>query len=138
LQLLPKVATVHLLDPLKGMLDKFESDVAPTGYRNYVLHNGTIDQFTFPPLDFVTCSASLHHTPSIPDALARIFCALKPGGRLFAIEKKEICEEFLGQLKNAGFTDIAYEHHTSVNVTLPDGTAATWESNFYSAVRPLE
>jgi ubiquinone/menaquinone biosynthesis C-methylase UbiE len=86
------------------MVDKFESGVAPKGYRNYQLHNSTIDQWPFSPLDFVTCSGSLHDTPSIRNALTRIFCALKPGIRLFAIEKKEICEEFLRQLKNAGFT----------------------------------
>jgi ubiquinone/menaquinone biosynthesis C-methylase UbiE len=134
LQLLPKVGKVYVLDPAKEMLDKFEKDVAATGLRNYELCNGTIADFTFPPLDIVTCSLSLHHTPDVRDALVKIFNALKPGGHLFVVEKAECGLE----LTEAGFVDIASELHQTVDVTMNDGTTVSAERTFFSAIRPVE
>jgi ubiquinone/menaquinone biosynthesis C-methylase UbiE len=118
------------------MLDKFESDVSKTGFRNFELCNGTIDAFVFPPLDFVTCSLSLHHTGNISGSLERILNVLKPGGRLFVVEKSELSAEIQPQLKDAGFVDIVREPLSSMAVETPDGRPVTMERDFYSAIRP--
>jgi SAM-dependent methyltransferase len=139
LQLLPKVGKVYLLEPRKEMLDKFEADVASTGLRNFELCNGVIGDFTFPPLDIVTCSLSLHHAPDLKDVLQKIFNALKPGGHLFAVEVVAHVinlDDLTRDLKAVGFANIESLPHGRIQGQPPGGEVSMLETVFFSAVRP--
>jgi ubiquinone/menaquinone biosynthesis C-methylase UbiE len=139
LQLLPKVGKVYVLDPFKGMLDRFEADVASTGLRNFEVCNGTIADFTFPPLDIVACSLSLHHTPSIKEALQAIFSALKPGGHVFILEVVAHVinlDEFARDLKEVGFANVESAPQGRIQGKSPEGVDFQVDTVFFSAIRP--
>jgi ubiquinone/menaquinone biosynthesis C-methylase UbiE len=142
LQLLPKVGKVYVLDPFKDMLDKFEADVASTGLRNFEICNGSLNDFTFPPLDMVTCSLSLHHTPDVKDALQKIFNTLKPGGHLFVVEVVAHVinlDDFSRDLKAVGFTNIESLPHGRIQGQSPNAEVVVQvETVFFSAQRPEE
>jgi ubiquinone/menaquinone biosynthesis C-methylase UbiE len=150
LQLLPKVGFVYALDPSAEMLAQFRAAVAATAFRDYEIVTGVIADFTG-QVDIVTCSLSLHHTPDLGEALRGIFRALRPGGRIFVVEIPDRLgiEELAGELRTAGFADIASEEHLALDLSEDErrslskaaGAAseeeapARWTAYFATAVR---
>jgi ubiquinone/menaquinone biosynthesis C-methylase UbiE len=132
-QFLPRVGLVFLLDPSREMLRKFKDDIAKTDFHNFEICAGTLDDFTIEPMDIVVCSLSLHHTPNMADSLNELFNCVKPGGHLFAVEKKGFGGDAIAELMtNAGFTDVTYEDHFDE----AEETAETCVNIFLSATRP--
>jgi ubiquinone/menaquinone biosynthesis C-methylase UbiE len=141
LQLLPKVGKVYLLEPRKDLLEKFQADAASAGLINFEICHVTIGDFVFPPLDIVTCSLSLHHTPDVKYTLQKIFQVLKPGGHLFVVEVVASginLDGFGRELKAIGFANIESQPHGRVQGQPPGGEVSMLDAVFFSAVRPDE
>jgi ubiquinone/menaquinone biosynthesis C-methylase UbiE len=140
LQLLPKIGFVYTLDPSTEMLDVFRKAVADVDFRNYEIVHGVIADFRGPPVDFVVCSASLHHTPDPWKTLHDLSAIVKPGGWIFLVVAREKLDldALPDHLRSAGFTDVTSEHHLTVDVPLPTGVTITVNSFIFSAKRSPE
>jgi ubiquinone/menaquinone biosynthesis C-methylase UbiE len=140
LRLLPKIGLVHALDPSAEMLALLRSAVADAGFSNCEIVNGVITDFRALPVDFVVCSASLHHTPDPWEAIRLSFPAVKPGGWIFIVEAREKLDldALPEQLRTVGFTDVASEDHVTIEFAPPGGRPVSVKTVLFSARRPAE
>lgn len=78
---------VHAIDVSKAMLDRASRRAGDMGLSNILFHHAGFLSFSIDDgsLDWITTTFALHHLPDFWKALAlaRIYRALKPGGRLY-------------------------------------------------------
>ena len=141
--LLSECKEVIFLDPNGPMIQVLKDSLDSQSNKNYVIHEGTIFDYTGENPDVVVCSLVLHHVDHHEEVLKEIFNRIVPGGKIFIADFAPnpdrpawTKEEFEGIVQRAGFINIHHQTWKTLRMKDPNNQIKEQPLQLIFATKP--